>query len=262
MKRNNPLSYLNRTMLGLPINDVQLFDTPIPADSEIAKYLPKLNSFEDVMNKPKEKDLSELIDYDTFLRFGYVPFVIAEVVWDYADTCIDLAIIMGITETKVLSRKIRELRRDYVSYKARYLDSAHLDSEQENMEVFIESMSDYFNRLFFSYKNDVMKLYPELTDESKQLVAEVYLCRLVIKALYKYVSMITRKVEKLVGHSVGSILPTHISQLSQLVIEFVGDSPLTEEVLKKQEMFVDALVNHINSIELSEDGKDIPRIIS
>ncbi len=120
-------------------------------------YTPYSLSFAEVLAQPNtndthsKQDLSELLDQDTFLRFGYVPFVIAEVAWDYADTAIDIAILMRLSPTKKLCRCIRELRREYLGFKRKYFDSSHLDSEEDNMELFIDELSQFFNDRFHSY---------------------------------------------------------------------------------------------------------------
>lgn len=91
-----------------------------------------------------EKELSELLDQDTFFRFGYIPFVIAELVWDYADTAIDLAVTMKHSQSKKLCRRIRELRKEYIYFKKKYFDSSHLESEIDNMETFYDELNDFF----------------------------------------------------------------------------------------------------------------------
>lgn len=201
-------------------------------------------------NNPTKQDLSELLDQDTFLRFGYVPFVIAEVAWDYADTAIDIAILMRLSPTKKLCRYIRELRREYLAFKRKYFDSSHLDSEEENMELFIDELSKFFNDRFHSYVDGLVASYPDLDYDSKMLISEAYLCKFVLKALFKYMDYMTAKVENIVQHPIGRLLPTSVNRLSDVILEFAGDSPLSSEFIKKQDEFVDELVNQIKSIDL------------
>lgn len=60
----------------------------------------------------------------------------------------------------------------------------------------------------------------------------------------------TSKVESIVQHSIGRLLPTSVYKLSDIILEFAGDSPLSLEFVKKQDEFVDELVNQIKSINL------------
>lgn len=201
-------------------------------------------------NNSSKQDLSELLDQDTFLRFGYVPFVIAEVAWDYADTAIDIAILMRLSQTKKLCRCIRELRREYLGFKRKYFDSSHLDSEEENMELFIDELSKFFNDRFHSYVDGLVASYPDLDYDSKMLISEAYLCKFVLKALFKYMDYMTTKVESIVQHPIGRLLPISVNRLSDVILEFAGDSPLSSEFVKKQDEFVEELVNQIKSIDL------------
>lgn len=65
-----------------------------------------------VQSQPR--NLSDEIDEDLLFRFGYVPFVIAEVAWDYIDTIFDLAYILKIKETRKVNRALKDLRSDYL----------------------------------------------------------------------------------------------------------------------------------------------------
>lgn len=201
-------------------------------------------------NDPAKRDLSELLDQDTFLQFGYVPFVIAEVAWDYADTAIDIAILMRLSQTKKLCRCIRGLRREYLSFKRKYFDTSHLDSEEENMELFIDELSKFFNDRFHSYVDGLVASYPDLDYDSKMLISEAYLCKFILKALFKYMDYMAAKVESIIQHPIGRLLPTSVNRLSDVILEFAGDSPLSSEFIKKQDEFVDELVNQIKSIDL------------
>lgn len=217
-------------------------------------YSLPFNSLTNIMPNPETKEeLSELLDQDTFFRFGYVPFVIAEVAWDYADTTIDLAVLMRLSPTKKLCRCIRNLRNEYVNFKKKYFDTSHLDSETDNMELFIDELSKFFNERFHSYVDKLVDEYPDLNNDSKMLISEAYLCKFVLKALFKYMSYINKKVEDIVRHPIGKLLPASIYSLYDIILEFAGDSPLTSEFLKKEEPFVNELVDRIKSIELSYD---------
>lgn len=60
----------------------------------------------------------------------------------------------------------------------------------------------------------------------------------------------TAKVESIVQHPIGRLLPTSVNRLSDVILEFAGDSPLSSEFIKEQDEFVDELVNQIKSIDL------------
>lgn len=61
----------------------------------------------------KELKLSQILDAETSMRFAYVPFVVAQLAWDYADTIVDVASMLKLHPTKKLCRAVRELKRQY-----------------------------------------------------------------------------------------------------------------------------------------------------
>lgn len=73
--------------------------------------------------------LSEEIDEELLFCFGYVPFVIAEVAWDYIDTIFNLSAILGISETKKICRALKNLRSDYLSLRKSVYNGADQHEE-------------------------------------------------------------------------------------------------------------------------------------
>lgn len=196
--------------------------------------------------------LSKMLDKDTLFRFAYVPFVIAELVWDYADTIIDIAIIMRLGETKKLCRAIRELRRDYDRVRAPFIDDAHRDSETENMYMFEDGVNDIFKTLLVNIRCDLNGEYPELAQDYLDLLTAVYQCDILLHSLFRYVRMQTEKIEKIVGHRIGRILPDEMYQLDALVIAFVGDKPVSERFISVKETYIKTLATQMALIELNE----------
>lgn len=101
----NPYS-INQQLLssntGLPIGNV----TPLsPAD--ILAHIKRQNARKEEIEKER---LAKLLGEDGLFRFGYVPFVIGELAWDYADTVVDLASLMKLTKVRSLCRAVKNLR--------------------------------------------------------------------------------------------------------------------------------------------------------
>lgn len=196
--------------------------------------------------------LSKLLDHDALFRFAYVPFVIAELVWDYADTIIDLSITMRIAETKKLCRAIRELRRDYDRLRSTYIDQQHRDSETQNMYMFEDGVSDIFKTLLVNLRCDLTHEYPQLLPDSLNYLLAVYQCDILLKSLLLYVRRQTEKVENMVGHRIGRILPKEIYRLDKLILEFVGDNPVSDRFASLKETYIKTFATQIALIELNE----------
>ena len=203
--------------------------------------------------EPEPIDLDRDLPTDLLMRFAYIPFVVFEVAWDYADSLINLAIIARRHETKKLCRAIRELRRRYQQFRSEFLDSQHLNSEERNMIYMQEIFSDFFGKVYYSFKNHCFKQYPNLDEENSQLVVTACMGQAVIHALKCYVKIVTAQVEEALHRKItNSILPPHVTPLCDLMGEFAGDCPLGGDAyMKEQEQVTKTLCNYLLKLELT-----------
>lgn len=203
--------------------------------------------------RPSRERVSELLDEDMLFRFGYVPFVIAAVAWDYADSLINLAIVQRHKETRRISREVRELKRDYDIMRQGYIDNAHERGEQDNMILFQEELSDVFNPLARDINTEIKRAFPDIDEQQLTIVCAVYMCRVVLDALFRYAQDIESEVAKIIGFQPGHIVPKHMHRLYSLVMDYAGDNRLSSEFVKSLAHYVSTLVNEIKSIEFTKD---------
>lgn len=225
---------------------------PPDAQKQFDKKHRELQKIHEKQELEKEIKLSKVLDSDTLMRFAYVPFVIANLAWDYADTVVSLSAYYRQSPTKKLSRAVRELKREYDLVRAPYIDTAHRNSEENNMYVFEDGVKDLFSLYLSNIEFDLRGAYPNLESESIMFLKAVYQCHIVLQALYRYVEIQKSKVEKIVGHKIGDVLPSSLRRLDILIVEYVGDKPIGESLAKQQKTYAQCLANRIASIELTE----------
>lgn len=117
---------------------------------------------------------------------AYLPFVIAEVVWDYVDTILDLACVMRLQPTKRLCRAMRELRLDYDRSRAPFIDAKSREVETEHMIAFQDEFRAYFNKLWLAVKFNLRQRHGQLEENSEMLVCSVHMAMVCFKALRKF----------------------------------------------------------------------------
>lgn len=206
-----------------------------------------------------ERDKAKLhatLSEEAIFSITYVPFVIAEVAWDYADTLLDLAVIMKLHATKKLCRAIKELRREYDRNRFRIINDSWRKSETENMLMFEEVLSDYFGKVYKSYKEALQQTYNDLNTESVELIATVYECLTVIDALQRYCQAQEKVVASILGYEIATIVPDEIRRLKLLVAEFAGDCRLPDSYKDMRKQFADELAEYINDTELNDTDKE------
>lgn len=189
---------------------------------------------------------------DELLRFGYVPFVVARLVWDYADTIIDICIQMRLAETKQLSRTVRKLKTEYDRTRLPYIDKQREDNEECGMLIIEEAVKSNANLYYADLKRQVQHEYPELYTDYRYLIFAVYQCRLLLKALLAYAEKQRAHIAEKMGWNIKSVLPRAIKVLEPIIIEFTGDKRLSQEWDKTEEAFVEAVATQIGLIQLTD----------
>ncbi len=204
----------------------------------------------------RERDkaaLAKKIEQENLFRFAYVPFVVAELVWDYADSVINMAAVHKQPETRSLSRKIRELHNEYRKEHDRFIDSAHHNNEINNMYIYEDAVYNIFKLYFTNLRCSLRGEYPELCDDAIEFLVGVYQCYVTLQALIRYTLGQEQKMAKIVGHPIGHILPKSVTRLSGLILEYVGNRPASESFNKLQETFIATFANQIALVELNDN---------
>lgn len=246
------------------LSEVMMPQIDTPTMSCMPDYAPFVNGvsarciivdeLKDTIRQREEAEklkLSKILDRDTLFRFAYVPFVIAELAWDYADTVLTLSAMMK-TGAKKLCRAVRELRREYERERARFIDQAHKDSEVENMYVFEDGVKDIYTQMLVNVRCDLNSEYPSLDKDSVDLLTAVYQCDITLQSLILYTQQQTSKIERIVGHRIGKILPAQVYQLARLMPEFIGDKPASERFNKLKKQYEKTFATQIALIELND----------
>lgn len=209
----------------------------------------------DTTTQTREQGIAQIkstLTQDELLRFGYVPFVIARLVWDYTDTIKDICIQMRLTETKRLSRAIRQLKLDYDRRRMPYIDREHEDSEERNMIVFEDAIAEHTRLFFINLRARVEMEYPDLKEDYRQLIYAVYQCRAMHRACMTYAERQRKRIGEKLGWELGSMLPPQLKALEPLIIAFAGDKRLSAEWDKIETQFVNTFATQIGLIELTD----------
>lgn len=242
---------VNTNDLNLPLG--QLFSTDFEAQK--SALTPHFGFGIGLNPRPKRKvgsplDISKVLTQDELYRVAYLPFVIAEVVWDYVDSICDLACIMRLQPTKKLCRAIKELRREYDHSRAPFIDGNTREIETEHMIYFQDELKEYFNKLGIAVKFNLRQRHGHMEEDSEMLVCAVHMAMICFKALRKYTRWADDLIESKCGRTNHSIMPDQIRRLGILLPEFAGDCAIDLDT-PEMDMWRDTLYNHIHSIEFT-----------
>lgn len=208
----------------------------------------------DMCREDNIQRLERMLSREELFRFSYVPFSIAELVWDYADTVCKLAAINRTKNTLSLSRAIQSLRRDYQRIHSRHIDKENQQSEISNMYVYEECVEAITATLIINIKADIMSEYPDLDDNYTQMIIATYQCEILLKALLLYVKRQSAKVARKINRNIGHILPDPIYKLGDLILLFAGDHPLSPNFSSLHDQYVETFATQIALVGLDENA--------
>lgn len=195
---------------------------------------------------------ARLFDREELFRFSYVPFVIAELVWDYADTVITQAQIVGNPATIKLSRAIRKARAEFVSLRRSHMIGEAGKRQIENGYLFEEGVGHVTRHMLSNIRIDIQKEYPELEENSRDLLVAVYQCHILSRALLHYMAKQKTATERRVGHVIGDIMPKPYYVMDKLIPEFIGDKPCSREFSRLMKQYIETLSTQIGLVELND----------
>lgn len=222
---------------------------PMTAD-RLFEELQRRNVMQDRARMEREiGHIKERLSSEELLRLAYVPFVIARLVWDYADTVLSLCYMMRLTEAKPLATAVRKLRREYDQDRAPFIDKEHEDSEEANMLVYEEKVRSLMRLYMVNLDCAISREFASIPDECRNLLRAVYQCRALAEALFAYTDRWTGKAAAKLGWRMGSMLPDTVHRLRGLIIEFAGDMRLSEEWELQERKFIETFANQIGLVE-------------
>lgn len=227
--------------------------------SNIAEAFPIHRPAVTVLTRQQEDARTErLMSREDYMRFAYVPFVIAQLTWDYADTVADLAASLRIPGTKKLNRRLRALKQEYDWLRRPYIDSDHCASEVRNGLVFEQGVAAILSQMRLNLRLDLADEHPTLTDDERMYLIAVHQCGITLSALRRYVSEETRRVAALLDRRVGDILPPQLHQLGRMLPGYLSGHTVSDRFRRLRDQYVDTLATQIALVKfnLIADGDD------
>lgn len=206
--------------------------------------------------RSREIDLVEqLFNKEEMFRFSYVPFVVAALVWDYADTVIDIAKQQRIKEARNVTRQIIKLKEEYDALRAPYVDREHQASEVENMEVAEEQFAEVMKPYNAAIARELRATYPTLSGNRLYFLIAVYQCLVTLRGLIRFVQRQRRSTEKRIGMQVGDILPRQLYSLG-FNLKLLIDRPVSISFEMREETYVNAIATQMELIEMNDVTDD------
>lgn len=227
----------------------------IQTPSTLLNSLTPEKALEELQRRRADKERREFTDNFTqheLFQIVYVPNVIAELAWDYADTITLLCHNNGQRETRRLNNAVRKLREQYDKSRSRYVDSQHREGEVENMYKFENIIKDITLTQILNIRFFIVSTYPDLCPESVELLVAVWQCLILLEALECHNQRMRHRLENRLQKTIGNITPPTVAKLHKLIPYYLGDKPMPPSFDKIRKEYTQAIATQIGLVEFTD----------
>lgn len=206
----------------------------------------------DLLPTPPAKQSVESLPANTRARMVVKTCMLCELAWDYTGTVLDIAAQMKLQPLKAASRLIKELRRNYERFLSPVLSSKDLAFARGLSELFEDVNNRTFSRLCNGLRTEMGRSLV-IEKESEYMILAVQMVMTVIDAMKLYDRDCRAWMESY-GVRDHTVIPSHMSQLAQLIPLYAGD--LYDDKSEARRLTARILYNDVKSLEIyDEHGK-------
>lgn len=198
-----------------------------------------------------EKALSR----EELFRLAYVPFVIAELVWDYADTIINTASRLDCPDTRRICRAIRKLKQEYDRTRYHFIGDEERAREMDNAEIFEDIIAGHVSQMMMHIRLAMDNDTPDLLPDWRTMLTAVHQCRVLSQALMLYTSEQEARTARRIGKPIGRILPPQSYALHDLLPEFFGDMPPGKRLTETLNQYARTFAARMGAMEFNDTTK-------
>lgn len=197
--------------------------------------------------KEVKVDMRTLVDKFSFrenMQIVFFPMVLSELSWHFASRVLDIAVERRISSTKRLSRKVRELRRDYECLCKKDMKEATFEHMVDSTYRFMDEFNKDFTLLYYTSSNELQHQRNDVTDIDMRSYA--YMSLVMIDTLRKHNSNTDVMISKRLGGDsrlMASILPKSMLELERCMLEYI--SPLRYNRTNHVENTIKIIINNI-----------------
>lgn len=181
-------------------------------------------------------------------------YVLGALAWDYVDSILNIAAQMGITQTKRLSRAVRELKREYDKERAERMDDALVEQESEWALDFEDYIGKALKELTEGIRAETQDVDGKLQGDYLYLVMGVQQAMTVLEAMKIFARQCDTKIESYGVPPAHSILMDHFPRLMVMIPQYAGDCYIADSAARKK--CAQRIVKALEQIEVRDKPND------
>ena len=185
-------------------------------------------SMPDLMEEKFRKDVKHDIDvmlenftWKENMMIAFVPLMLADMAWHYADKVMKYCADHKISIVKKLGRAIKQVKTDYETSLNQDLDWKHIDNVRAKSTMFMEENKRNFTILWFTVNSALKREHPDM--EYSDMRTDACLCIYMIDFLYNH----NKRMDDIIASKMGaanSIMHPDMLRLKTLVDAYLPEN--------------------------------------
>lgn len=163
----------------------------------------------------------ESMTWDENMMIAFVPLVISEIAWMYAEDVLNYCARNKIQEVKKLTRAIKELRSNYIDTLKLDLDFDHIKNIEMKTKEFMEEYVSDFTILWYQCNQAIKTQLPGMAYEDMRTHA--YCGIMIIDFLHEHNKRMDKLIEEKMGRCTPSIEQPQMKSLKVLLDAYFPD---------------------------------------
>lgn len=156
------------------------------------------------------------------MKMAFVPLVLTEIAWMYADRCMKWCAEHRVSATVKLCRAMKQLRKDYIAYLAKDLKPDHIQNVIDQAHEFHDSIATKFQVMWYTLNGEWSKTYPD-DAEYNVMRTDALMGMVCIKALERHNKQWDDRIRKEFGREMNSITDPKTKALFESLDAFTPD---------------------------------------
>lgn len=187
--------------------------------------------------------INSKLDRDRLFLFAGLPFIVAELVWDYADSIINTA--PEDSGKKLLSRQIRNLRTEFDRERFSVIGGNLRESEQEDMLKIEEMMADYNFQMTVNFPLEIRTANPGIDEDSVTHLLAVYQCQVYYEGLCRYNRRCAAKIGREARLPISDIMPESFHAMGKIIPKYCQGTEQTKKLREYITKYSDILATQM-----------------
>lgn len=169
----------------------------------------------------QDRILQEDFTLDEQVQIAFIPLVIENLIWIYADKCIAYAVENRMDVLKKLTRAARHVKDEYERFQRQSLDNKHIENERENARKFIAHCGNDFTIMYYTINGEYKRTNPDFPHD--KLATNAIIGMLLIRYLDAWNKKIDGIIADKLGKGKNSVRTPEMDKLYAVLDAYAGN---------------------------------------